>query len=499
MQCFSTIFLRVDNFIIKFLTCFLAVLLHGILNCALIAVSDSQDSEPLNIEITAGRLVTPRTAVVDFKTNNDKEAVAFAKTIVEIIKNNLNNCKFFQVVPKVAFIQDLRQYSKVTQFTDWQAIDVKILVDGHVEIDSKTKKLKVKFAVYDVGLQKMIVSKMFVAKVDLLRRIAHKISDVIYETFTGDQGIFDRKIACVEHYLDKNNVKQQRLITIDQDLFDDSKKIISKSGNLVSNPVFFKDNKKIVFLEWQQDKNLFNSANYKPKLKGMRVTGNFNMPELKIVNLKNGKTVTIKDKNLFQENDMAFAPSFSKDGKLILLSISKGANSFIFEYDMAKKKFRQITAGCYLDTSAVFSHDETRIYFVSDRSGYPNIYSIKRNGRGLRRITFGPGSYYCPVCAPDGKHLAFIKIMNKSFYIGCLDIDGDFEGDEERLIAKSYNFDTLRWVSNNIMSFSYISSRRKHGMKENVSKIGTIDVSGNKWRTVEIKDATSLTSPMWSY
>ena len=449
-------------------------------------------AKPLNIEVTTGKIVVPRVAVVDFKSDGSKQAKEVAKVVTSIIRGNLGNCGVFSVVPKIAFIQDLLQYNQVTDFTDWQAIDVKILVDGAIEYSSSKKQINVKFAVYDVVLQEMVISKMFTGKLALKRTMAHRISDNIYQTFTGDQALFSRKITCVQHYISNKDEKLQRVIVADQDGYKDSIKLITDGKSLVTNPVFSRDNKKLVYLSWPKS----NSKSQKLTNKNAKIirTRDFGAAVLNIHDIARNRVKKIK--NLARAGEFAFSPSFSKDGRYMLLAITNEDNSHIFEYDMKKDSFRQITSGPYLDTSPVFTHEEDKVFFVSNRCGRPNIYAVSRNGTKMHRLTFGPGAYYCPTCSPDGKHLGFVKAMNHSFYIGCMEMEQGYVADEERLIARAYIIDSLRWVTNNIMSFSYTPFNNKN--LTNISKLATIDVSGHRWRTLEIPDSIYLTSPMWS-
>jgi len=47
-----------------------------------------------------------------------------------------------------------------------------------------------------------------------------------------------------------------------------------------------------------------------------------------------------------------------------------------------------LTTGAANDTNPVFSHDKTKIYFVSDRDGNREIYSMNPDGSNIARLTF---------------------------------------------------------------------------------------------------------------
>ena len=61
----------------------------------------------------------------------------------------------------------------------------------------------------------------------------------------------------------------------------------------------------------------------------------------------------------------------------------------------------------YADMFAVWSPDGEHIAFVSDRTGDPEIYTARRNGSQLKRLTEVPGRDAHPYWFPDGERIAF--------------------------------------------------------------------------------------------
>ncbi|MDR2080408.1 MAG: Tol-Pal system protein TolB [Campylobacteraceae bacterium] len=67
----------------------------------------------------------------------------------------------------------------------------------------------------------------------------------------------------------------------------------------------------------------------------------------------------------------------SSDGSKLLLTMSPEDQADIFMYDLRSKSLSRITNYRGVDVSGSFVDDDTRVVFVSDRLGYPNIFSKK--------------------------------------------------------------------------------------------------------------------------
>ncbi len=64
------------------------------------------------------------------------------------------------------------------------------------------------------------------------------------------------------------------------------------------------------------------------------------------------------------------------------------------------------TGGQAFDSQPRFSPDGTEIVFVSDRDGADNLYRMRTDGSGLRRLTTGRDVFMTPEWSPDGKFVA---------------------------------------------------------------------------------------------
>jgi TolB protein len=72
----------------------------------------------------------------------------------------------------------------------------------------------------------------------------------------------------------------------------------------------------------------------------------------------------------------------------------------------------------------VWSPDATKIAFMSNRDGNPEIYVVNRDGSGMRRVTNHPMNDTTPTWAPSGTQLAFTSDRGGSPQIYVVNLDG---------------------------------------------------------------------------
>ncbi|WP_104691004.1 Tol-Pal system protein TolB [Helicobacter heilmannii] len=78
-----------------------------------------------------------------------------------------------------------------------------------------------------------------------------------------------------------------------------------------------------------------------------------------------------------QSDGMAAVSSVSADGRRLLLSLAPKGQTDIYLYDTKDKELKQLTSYSGIDVLGNFVQNEKAMVFVSDRSGYPNIYLKK--------------------------------------------------------------------------------------------------------------------------
>ena len=174
----------------------------------------------IEVDITRGNLDPLPIAVsplhVDIKSENSKDMKIkeLGNNISEIIEKNFRSTGLFNPLKKEAFVQKPDIAHLKPRFEDWRLIKAQALVTGKLLI--KDEKLKVEFRLWDLAASKEMTALAFTTTPSNWRRVAHIISDKIYERLTGEQGYFDTRII----YVAESGPKSQRikkLAIMDQD------------------------------------------------------------------------------------------------------------------------------------------------------------------------------------------------------------------------------------------------------------------------------------------
>ena len=415
----------------------------------------------LEVTLTQGSIKPTPIAVTDF-FSNEKNIVKVGKNISMVISDNLERSGLFLPLDNKAFIQDTESLANQPRFEDWKVIKAQHLIAG--KILKKENKISVEFRLYDVFSQKQLIGKKYETSEKNWRRVAHIISDAIFERITGEGGYFDTRIVYVAETGSKVN-KQKRLAIMDQD--QANHRFLTDGSYLVLTPRFSPNSQKITYMSYVNRKK----------------------PRVFIFDIETGQQEIVGE-----FPGMTFAPRFSPDGNKIVLSYSdpEVGNSEIYILDLATRVSRRITNSSAIDVSASFAPDGKQIVFNSDRSGRRHLYIASLDGKNVKRISRESGSYYTPVWSPRGDMIAFTKQEGGQFYIGLMETDGS----NERMIAKSFHVEGPTWAPNGRYLLYFKEERTAEDGSGGESSLYSIDLTGYNER--KIITPLGGSDPAWS-
>ena len=333
---------------------------------------------------TAG-LVTPAAAQIEVDVNRgDIQPLPVAvpafsgdrgAEIAQVITGNLERSGLFRPIDPAAFIQQDLDVRYQPRFADWKTINAQGLVNGEVTVDA-TGRLTVNFRLWDVFAETQLLGMQFTSTAENWRRVAHKISDAVYERLTGEKGYFDTRVVFVAESGGRVD-RIKRLAIMDQD---------------GANPSYLTDGSYIVMTP------RFSSTSQEITYMALRPEGS----SIYLFNLETGRRETLGN-----YPGMVFAPRFSHDGGKVAFSVERGGNTDIHVMDLRSRSASRLTSDPSIDTSPSFSPDGGQMTFNSDRGGSPQLYVMNADGSGQRRISFGSGRYMTPVWSPTGEFIAF--------------------------------------------------------------------------------------------
>jgi len=356
--------------------------------------------------------------------------------IAGVISANLQRSGLFRPLDPASFIERDLNTAVQPRFAAWKQINAQALVNGQVTVAGA--RLQVDFRLWDVFAEQQLLGLQFSSSPENWRRVAHKISDAVYERLTGEKGYFDTRVVFVAESGGRGK-KIKRLAIMDQDGANPS--YLTDGSTTIVTPRFSSTSQEITYME-------------------LRPEGS----KIYLLNLDTTRRESIGD-----FKGMVFAPRFSPDGGKVAFSVERGGNSDIFVMDLKNRSTVRLTTDPSIDTSPSFSPDGSKIVFNSDRSGSPQLYVMNADGSNPRRISYGQGGRYTtPVWSPTGEFIAFTKQVGGEFHIGVMKPDGS----DERILTSSYLDEGPAWAPNGrVLLFSRESSG-------GASKLWSVDVTG---------------------
>ena len=119
------------------------------------------------------------------------------------------------------------------------------------------------------------------------------------------------------------------------------------------------------------------------------------------------------------------APAWAPDGRSLVLSMSRDGGTQLFSIARDGSGVKRLTQSGAIDTEATFSPDGRTVYFVSDRGGGPQIYRMAAGGGNAERVTFSGAYNISPAVSPDGRTLAYIsRLGGGTFRLHTMDLQG---------------------------------------------------------------------------
>jgi TolB protein len=329
-----------------------------------------------------------------------------ADEIVETVRDDLDFTGRFDVVdPGLYRLVPAAAADGTPRHEEWRSIGADFVVQTVVQIDGE--RVQVDARIHDNASGKLTFARRYGGSTDLLRRVAHQVSDDIVKHFTGSPGVALTRIAFVSKHgagkeiylMDYDGRRVRRLTT---------------SGTINLSPAWSLDGEELAFVSWR---------GRQPGVYLMTSEGE--LRELKTVG-----------------GELSSAPDWSPDGRRLAYSSDADGNTEIYVLDRPSGRNRRLTHNPAIDTAPAFSPNGREIAFTSDRGGSPQIYLMDAEGLNVRRVTT-TGSYNeSAAWSPKGDKLAYVSRQEGRFHILVLDVAS---GDVLPLTEGPHNNENPRW------------------------------------------------------
>ena len=295
------------------------------------------------------------------------EVVKDATKLPTIVVENLNSDKNDVLLPSkihTMLVGDLKvsgHFNVITRNEGSKDINYELYSKDNANLVAKLEsgkdggELISTIQVYDVSLKKPILYKKYSVKEDKrFPFLAHKMAIDINNSIQAPSIEWMNRFVVLAKY---TKPKESHIVIADYTLTYQNA-IIRDGLN--------------IFPKWADaEQNSIIYTTYTPK------------PTLMRYNIYTGKS-----EKLLSSDGLIVASDVSKDGKKVLLTMAPNAQTDIYLYDIATHQNSRLTSYSGIDVGANFINNEKSIMFISDRLGYPNIFSLDLKSRLISQLVY---------------------------------------------------------------------------------------------------------------
>ncbi len=404
----------------------------------------------LEIEITQGIEGALPIAVAVFAG----DVYSSPEAVETIVRNDLSRSGFFDVLDKQKLPQVVANPSQLN-FKAWRDAGVESLLFGRIT-QAEGDQYRIEFQLIDLIRKKRLLGNVIPAGTKDVRKVGHKISDLVFETLTGIRGAFSTRVAYVST-INKGTDNQKYVLQIaDADGYNP--RTIFTSSKQILSPAWSPDGTRLAYVSFESG----NSAIYvQDIIQGTRAK----------VSAKSG---------------INSAPAWSPDGRRLALTLSASGSPDIYILDLGVKNLQRLTSGPAIDTEPSWMPDGKSLLFTSDRSGGPQIYQVSANGGKAQRITF-EGKYNAAAdVSPDGRFVTMVNNSGNGYRIAIMEM----QSKAMRVISNGHLDEGPSFAPNGSM-IMYATADRGRGVLAAVSADGRVK---QKLRLTE----GDVREPSWS-
>jgi TolB protein len=352
-----------------------------------------------------------------FKTAREIFAEAFNEA--------LNFTAIFDIIEKDTFLEEPSEGGlspKSDNFRVWRIVGAEILIKGGIKVDKE--KLTVEAHMFDTVREERLMAKRYIGRAANPRAVSHRFADDVIEKLTGTRGIFSTKLLYVS---EQNGTKEIYMC----DYNGRHPQRVTFNGSINLSPQWSPDGRKLLYTSYMKGgpklyiqelkTGRLRAASARP---GINVGGRWSpdgksvaltlsvdrSPELYILDLDSKQYTRITN-----NRGIDISPAWSPDAsKLVYVSDIAGNPHIYMINSLGGKPARLTFQGTYHSTPS-WSPDGKKIAFVRLLNGKFNIWVMNADGTDKAQLTY-EGNNKTPSWSPDGRYIVFNSSRREGSY-----------------------------------------------------------------------------------
>jgi len=318
-----------------------------------------------------------------------EKADKLSADMADLLNKDLDVSGFFITAPNSLIDKELLDEGierRDINFGSWRSMGIELVCKGKVEI--KGADLMLEVLLYDTLDGSLLLPKKYTTSPKEWRRVVHKLADDILLAVTGEKGILSSRVLFVAG---ARNLKE--VYTADFD--GEGLKKMTNNRSITLSPSMSPGGKYLAYTSYKEGRSNFyvmdvekNSEVYADRSDGMKI----------------GTTWLNKS--------------------TIVYAYTSGGTSAIVSYDLEKHSKKTLLQKEGILTSPAMSPDGSKMLFVSDMFGSPQIF-VRDNASGeIKRLTYYGNYNSAPVFSPKGDLITFVSKLEGGFEICTMNADG---------------------------------------------------------------------------
>ncbi len=318
-----------------------------------------------------------------------EKAAGSSLEMSDLLNKDLDFSGFFITAPASLIDRELLDEGVEkgeVKFASWRSIGIDIVCKGRVAVANG--ELSLEAFVYDTLDGSMVLAKRYRARQSEWRRVTHRLADDIIFAVTGEKGIMSSRILFTAG---RRNLKEIYISDFD----GQNVTRLTNYRSITLSPSLSPNGKYLAYTSYREGR-----------------------PNLYVTDFDK-KTEIFVDRS----EGMKIGTSWLNNSTLVY-SHTSGRMSTIYAFDAGSRSKKVLVQREGILTSPTVSPDGSRLIFVSDMFGSPQIFSKALPSGEPKRLTYYGTYNSAPSFSPKGDLVAFVAKIPGGFEVCTMNADG---------------------------------------------------------------------------